>query len=269
MTASSLNASTNTENQQSATISPFSPFTGRITRNKVRMRLQPALDSTVLRELNKDDLFVIISENDDFYGIQAPMDIKAYVYRTFVLDNIVEGNHVNIRLEPSIDAPVIAQLSAYERVDGVISPINSKWLEINTPQSTQFYVSKDFVEKIGDPTLIETISKRRENINRLLESTYQISELELQKPYQQIQMEGIFQNLNKVISDKNNSSEQIDKARSMLTLIQDRYLHKKIAFLEENPKPLSSQNSKRRMIRRLPFQMKLMKIFSKIRSQLK
>lgn len=238
MTASSLHASAAVENNSSEYVEPFTPFTGRVTRNKVRMRLNPTLDSSVLRELNKDDLLVIVSEKDDFYGIQVPQDIKAFVYRTFVLDNVVEGNHVNIRLEPTLEAPVIAQLNSGERVDGVISPLNSKWLEINTPKSTQFYVSKDFIEKIGDSTLIETISKRRENVNRLLESTYQISELELQKPYQQIQLDGIFQNLNKIISDKNNSTEQIDKARSMLTLIQDKYLHKKIAFLEEKPKTI-------------------------------
>ncbi|MGK3946699.1 hypothetical protein ABK046_51100, partial [Streptomyces caeruleatus] len=80
-----------------------------------------------LRELNKDDLLVIVSEKDDFYGIQVPQDIKAFVYRTFVLDNVVEGNHVNIRLEPTLEAPVIAQLNSGERVDGVISPLNSKW----------------------------------------------------------------------------------------------------------------------------------------------
>jgi hypothetical protein len=236
--SSSLNASQNAENTSTTlaeTQISFSPFTGRITRNKVRMRLNPSLDSSVIRELNKDDLLVIVSENEDFYGIQAPNDIKAFVYRTFVLDNVVEGNHVNVRLEPTTDAPVIAQLNAGERIEGTISPINSKWLEITPPKATLFYVAKDFVEKIGDPTLIQTISKRRENINRLLESTCQISELELQKPYQEIQMSGIFQNLNKIISDKNNSSEQIDKARSLLTLIQDRYLHKKIAFLEEKP----------------------------------
>lgn len=231
-------ASATPEKTENSSVAPFTPFTGRIIRNKVRMRLNPSLDSAVLRELNKDDLLVVLSETEEFYGIKAPSDIKAFVYRTFILDNVVEGNHVNVRLEPTLDAPVIAQLNSGEHVDGIISPINNKWLEIATPKSTQFYVSKDFIEKIGDPTLIETISKRRENVNRLLESTYQISEVELQKPYQQIQMEGIFQNLNKIIADKNNSNEQIDKARSMLTQIQDRYLHKKIAFLEEKPKTI-------------------------------
>lgn len=220
---------------KSEVVETFHPFAGKVSKNKVRMRLQPSLDSAVLRELNKDDLLIILSETEDFYGIQAPADIRAYVYRTFVLDNVVEGNHVNVRLEPNLEAPVIVQLNSGDHVDGVISPINGKWLEITTPKSVQFYVAKDFVEKIGEPSLVETITRKRESINRLLESTYQISELELEKPFQQIQMDGIFQNLNKVISDKNNLSEQIEKARSMLTTIQDKYLQKKIAFLEEKP----------------------------------
>lgn len=215
--------------------SKFTPFTGKIIKNKVRMRLSPSLDSPVLRELNKDDLLVVVSEDEDFYAVQAPHDIKAYVYRTFVLDNVVEGNHVNIRLEPDLEAPVIVQLNSGDQVDGVISPINSKWLEIATPKTTRFYVAKDFIEKIGDPSLIATITKKRDSVNRLLESTYQISEIELEKPYQQIQMDGIFNNLNQIISDKNNLNDQIDKARTMLTAIQDKYLQKKIAFLEEKP----------------------------------
>jgi len=235
MTTVALNGSENHETTKNEYVAPFSPFAGKITRNKVRMRLKPSLDSVVLRELEKDNLLVIVSEDEDFYGIQAPTDIKAYVYRTFILDNVVEGNHVNVRLEPNVDAPVIMQLNAGETITGNISPLHSKWLEISIPKSTPFFVAKDFVEKIGEPSLVETITKRRENANLLLESTYQVAQVELQKPYQQIKMDGIFQNLNKIIADKNNLPEQIERAKAMLTTIQDKYLHKKIAFLEEKP----------------------------------
>lgn len=242
MTTAALNAE-NSETAKSEAVVPFAPFAGKITRNKVRMRLKPSLDSLVLRELEKDNLLVIVSEQEDFYAIQTPTDIKAYVHRSFVLDNIVEGNHVNVRLEPTVDAPIVMQLNAGDPVKGIISPLHSKWLEISVPKSTLFYVAKDFVEKIGEPSLVETISKRRENTNCLLESTFQISEVELQKPYQNIQMEGIFQNLNKIIADKNNLVEQIDRAKSMLTSIQDKYLHKKIAFLEEKPAAIAKFES--------------------------
>lgn len=230
-----LNANVTEIHETVGNSTSFSPFAAKVTKNKVRMRLQPALDSSVLRELNREDLVVVVSETEDFYGVEAPNGIKAYIYRTFVLDNTVEGTRVNVRLEPNLEAPVIAQLNSGDHVEGEISPINSKWLEIAPPTSTQFYVAKDFIEKIGDPSQVDIIFKRRESVNRLLDSSYQIAEIELEKTFQQIQMDGIFQNLNKIISDKNNLPEQVEKARSILTLLQDRYLQKKIAFLEEKP----------------------------------
>lgn len=223
------------EKNESTTQVPFTPFAGKITKNKVRMRLAPALESAILRELNKDDLLVVVAEDEDFYAVQPPLELKAYVYRTFVLDNVIEGNHVNVRLEPNLEAPVIIQLNSGDKVEGEISPLNSKWLEIATPITTKFYVSKDFIEKIGEPYLVQALTKKRESVNRLLESTHEISELELNKPFNQMQMDGIFQSLNNVISDKTNNLEQIDKAKSLLNAIQDKYLQKKIAFLEEKP----------------------------------
>ncbi|MGZ3733102.1 MAG: SH3 domain-containing protein, partial [Parachlamydiaceae bacterium] len=101
------------------------PFTGKITRNKVRMRLQPSLDALILRELSKDDLLSVVGESNEFYAILPPKDTKAYIFRTYVLDDIVEGSRVNVRLEPAIEAPVIAQLNSGDKVEGIISPLSS------------------------------------------------------------------------------------------------------------------------------------------------
>ncbi|MCB1112322.1 MAG: hypothetical protein KDK72_06685, partial [Chlamydiia bacterium] len=124
---------------------PFTAFTGKITRNKVRLRLQPNLDGHILRELKKGDMLVVIGEQDDYYAVQPTQDQKAYIFRTFVLDNTVEGNHVNVRLEPDVDAPIVAQLNTGDRVDGKVSPQNSKWLEITPPSSARYYISKEYV----------------------------------------------------------------------------------------------------------------------------
>jgi len=228
---------------KASTVSAFSPFTGKVTKNKVRMRLQPNLDSAILRELSRDDLLVVASETDDFYGVFAPTDIKAYVYRTFILDSVVEGTHVNVRLEPNLDAPVIAQLNAGEHVDGVICPINSKWLEIAPPKTTEFYVAKDFVEKIGGPELLNTIHKRRQAIDQLLGTSKDLSESELEKPYQNIQLNTVFSHLDQIIHDKNSTSGQIEKAKAMLALVQDEYLKKKIAFIKEKPEKVAHTQS--------------------------
>lgn len=211
---------------------PFQAFTGKISKNKVRLRLQPSLDSPILRELAHGDLLVVIDENDDFYAVQPPADIKAYVFRTFVLDNTIEGNHVNVRLEPDLESPVIAQLNSGDKINGIISPLNSKWFEIPPPATTRFFVAKEFVDNVGDPTMLGRIQKRRDEANRLLEASYSISQTELQKPFNMMNLEGVFANLNKIINQYSDLPEQMAKAKTLLNNLQESYVQKKIAYLE-------------------------------------
>lgn len=211
---------------------PFKAFTGKVTRNKVRLRLQPSLEGKILRELNKEDMLIVIGETDDFYIVKAPDDIKAYVFRTYVLDNLVEGKNVNVRLEPDLEAPIIGQLNHGDKIQGTISPLNSKWLEIATPESTKFYVCKEYIEKIGDPGLKAAIQKRRNEVNVLLNNTYQLSQDELKKPFQDIHLEPIVSNFNKVIAQYPEFSAQVARAKELLASTQDSYLQKKLAYLE-------------------------------------
>lgn len=211
---------------------PFKAFTGKITKNKVRLRLQPNLDGKIIREFNRDDMLIVVGASEDFYIVQPPQDLKAYVFRTFILDNTVEGNHVNVRLEPDTDSPVIAQLNSGEKVEGTISPLNSKWMEILPPISAKFYVCKEYVENIGSPSLMGNLVKRREEVNTLLNTTYQISQAELQKPYDQIRLDTVFENINRVSKQFADFPDQVTRAKELLSLIQDTYLQKKIAYLE-------------------------------------
>lgn len=164
----------------------FTPFTGKIIRNKVRLRLQPNLEGTIIRELDKGELLLVIGEDEDFYLVRPPQDIKAYVFRTYVLDNVVEGKHVNVRLYPELEAPVLGQLNQGETINGVISPLNSKWLEILPPQTAKFYVCKEFMEKIGSAEKLVDIQKRNKEVQSLFETSEEITRLELQKPFTEI-----------------------------------------------------------------------------------
>lgn len=224
---------------------PFNEFTGRVIKNKVRLRQSPALDSPILKELNNGDMVIVVGENDDFYAVQPPGNLKAYIYRTYVLDNVIEGNRVNIRLEPNVDAPVVAQLNAGTRVEGTISPANNKWLEIAMPDTAQFYVAKEYIEKIGDKSLMAVMEKRKEEVNRLLNSTYMVSQSEMQKSFPEINLSGAYENFNKVINNYKDFPEQVERARELLTMVQDNYLQKKVAYLEAKAKAANEDwNSK-------------------------
>lgn len=229
---------------EAPSLPPFKAFTGKINRNKVRMRLSSNLDSPIIKELNKGDMIVVIGETEDFYAIQPSSDIKGYIYRTLVLDNVVEGNHVNVRLEPNLDAPVIAQLNGGDRVEGKISPQNNKWMQIVPPKTTRFFVSRDFVEKIGDAHLLETITRRRQEATSLLNDTFELAQTELQKPYDEIQFEQVVGGFRKVIDQYNDFPEQVGQAKEYLTAAQEEYLKKKVAYLEAHHQNTSKLKDK-------------------------
>lgn len=218
----------------------FQAFTGKVNKSRVRLRQQPSLDSPILRELNQGDMLIVVGESDDFYAVQPPSDIKAYVFRTYILDNVVEGTRVNVRLEPDTEAPVIAQLASGERVNGVVSPLNNKWLEITPPPQARFYVAKNYIEKIGNASLMATIEKRREEVNNLLSATYQASQSEIQKDFSEINLDGIYSNFNKIISQYQDFPDQVARAKELVTWLQDSYLQKKLAYLES--KTQNTQN---------------------------
>jgi hypothetical protein len=212
--------------------SSFAPFTGKVTKNKVRLRLQPNFDGAVVRELSKDELLIARGETEDFYAIQPSPDMKAYVYRTYVLDNVIEGTKVNVRLKPDLDAPVIAQLNSGDRVNGFIDASNNKWLEISIPDSTYFYIAKEYLDKVGDAGLIARTEKRKEEVTRLLNTTNAVSTTEMQKPFDQINLDGIVANYKHIMLDYPDFPEIGNKAKDMLTALQEAYTQKKIYYLE-------------------------------------
>lgn len=218
--------------KQKPTPKTIEAFTGKITKDKVRLRTQPSVDAPILRTLSKEDMLIVVGESDDFYAVLPPPDAKAYVFRTYVLDNVIEGNKVNIRSEPSLDAPIIAQLHSGDRIQGTISSLNSKWMEITPPESTRFYVCKEFVEKAGDRNMMARIEKRRQEATTLLSSTYQAAQKESKKPYSESNIDEILKNYQKIIKDYADFPTQAARAKELSQQLQEEYLHKKLAYLE-------------------------------------
>ncbi len=212
---------------------PFSPFTGKVKGKKVRLRANADLESRVVKELNKNDLIVVCGEKGDFYAVEPPSGIKAYVFRSFVLDGVVEGNRVNVRLEPSLDAPIIGHLSSGDRIKGVISSLNNKWYEISPPSGTRFYVAKEFINSIGGPEVKTHLDKRRSAAEQLLDAATLLTQAEMKKSYREMDVERIKHNYQAVINDYTDFPELVDKAKEAFNGLQEEYTQRKIAYLEE------------------------------------
>jgi uncharacterized protein YgiM (DUF1202 family) len=237
---SDANVSTETLRQTQASAQTIQPFTGKVLKNKVRVRLQPSFEGPVLGELNKGDFVLTLGEVEDFYAIQPPEDARGYIFRTFVLDNVVEGNKVNVRLKPDLDAPIVAQLNSGDRIEGVISTANNKWLEIKLPNTARYYVSKDYIEKVGDAKMMGRQAQRKSDVYQLLHNTEVVSRNEMQKPFEQINLDAIKTNYTHIILDFPDFPDASAKAKTLLSALENEYAAKKMSYLETKATKVSS-----------------------------
>lgn len=242
---SSTHSQTNTAQVKATTnfkvAANIRPFTGKVVGKRVRMRLHPDVDSPIVKECKKDDLLLVVGEKNGFYIVQPPSDIKAYIFRSFILDGIVEGDHVNVRIAPDRDAPAIGHLSTGTRVNGRISELNNKWLEIVPPGSTNFFVAKEFIEYAGDANLKATYEQRLSALTQALDSINLFSQAEMHKPYDKIDFHKIESRYQEILQNYADFKEEVEIARKNLMQYQEKYLYKKIAFLEKRASQVGSQ----------------------------
>lgn len=224
-----------------AEFSNFKPFTGKILGNGVRMRLAPDVESPIVQEIAKGELVIVSGEKNDFYAIDAPSDLKVYIFRSFVLDNIVEGSRVNVRLAPELNAPVVGYMNTGDRVEGSISEKNHKWLEITPPKSVRFYIAREYIDKVGGPQLKSDRDKKKCELAKLMEAADLLGQSEMMKPFQEIDFERISDSYNTIARDYAEFPVQADKAKTKLMEIQEAYLQKKLAYLESKASRMSRE----------------------------
>jgi hypothetical protein len=219
--------------QNSKKAEQFKSFTGRVAANKVRVRARPDLEGHIVRQANKDDLFLVVGEEGDFYAIQPPQETKAYVFRSYVIDDVVEASRVNVRLEPHVDGPIIGQLQAGDKVKGQVCAVNHKWLEVAPPPSTRFYVSKEFIAHAGGPEFIATRERRKNQVEEMLSAAYLAAENECKKAYEEMSPQPIIDQFQSITRQFNDFPNAVAQAKEGLALFKETYINKKIAYLEE------------------------------------
>lgn len=210
----------------------FEPFAGKVVRSKVRLRTLPNRESTIVREIESGDMLAVVGEENDFYVVQPPRSIKGYVFRTFVLDKVVEGDKVNIRLQPDIDSAVIGRLKSGDKIEGVVSASNNKWLEIAIPSKVRFFVAKEYISKEGPVELVAKMESRYDEAMHKLNAVFHFARAEVQKSFEDISFDGISAKFEALLQEFGDLEDVSEKAREANALIEETYLQKKIAFLE-------------------------------------
>jgi uncharacterized protein YgiM (DUF1202 family) len=210
----------------------FSPFTGKVLGNKVRLRTGSDLDSYIIKQLNKGDLLLIVGDTDDFYAAQPQENIKAYIFRSYIIDNVVEADRVNIRLAPNTESSIIGKLKKGDKIEGDICDSNHKWMEIQIPRNVKFYVSKEYVENVGNPSYLAKMLLRKKEVGKLLTDAFFITTSECKKPFNEMSPQSAIDKFDTIIKNYSDFKEHSKQAKEGLSLLQDNYLQKKIAYLE-------------------------------------
>lgn len=193
------------------------------------MRLQPDLSSPVVDLLEEGSYLMVLNEQGDFYSVAPLSGKKAFIYRPYVLDGRVEGSHVNVRLEPDVDAPVVTQLNTGDSVQGEVCAANPRWLEINMPENVQFYVAKEYLENIGGPELVTQRQKRQEEVNGLLQSAYLAGQKLLSHSQESSDLEDIEAQFARIRADYPDFPEYGSRADAVYQVVQQLYLEQKLA----------------------------------------
>ncbi len=209
------------------------PFTGKVSSKGVRLRTSPDLDSHVLRELNQDDYLLIVGEVENFYAVQPNPNTPLYIFRSFVLDGVVEAQNVNVRMGPSLSDPIVARLQSGTTVHGKVCSSNAKWLEISPPENVHFYLAKDYVEKVGGPQIIHNLHAQKESLDELFVSLHIAINEQKQKNYEEMQIQEIERIIEKVRSEYPSFKSDIRKAEELFHGLKEHFLAKKVAFLEK------------------------------------
>ena len=226
---------------QAEKVSHFKAFTGKVVGNSVRLRLSSELDSPIIKELTKGDLLVVTGEKNEFYAVEPLQDMHAYIFRSLVLDGVIEGNRVNVRLLPDLESPIVGHLSAGDKVEGKICEKQPKWLEISVPNKTRFYVAKEYVDYAGGPELKAIRDRKKIELAKHMEKTESFTQLEMCKPFNEIEFEKVAHNYQLVSSEYKDFPESIEKAKTKLGEMQDLYLQKKLAYLESKANQISKE----------------------------
>ncbi|NGX45412.1 MAG: hypothetical protein K940chlam2_00564 [Chlamydiae bacterium] len=231
--------------RKSPTIKPaFSPFTGKIKGEKVRVRLQPDLDGHIVKELKEQDLVAVTDYEGDYWCITAPEGIHAYVFRSFILDDVVEGSRVNVRLEPDLEAPVIAHLNTGDPIEGEISPANKKWLEIDPPKQARFYIAKEFIQNVGGPEYKIQMEKRKIAVQSQIDQAQELVTAATRAPFEEINFDKLKESFQTVVNNYADFTDKVLLAKEGLVAVQELYLNKRIAYLEARASVASASMDK-------------------------
>lgn len=224
--------------------SPLTAFTGKVLGKSVRLRTEANIESHVVADLAKGDMIIVVGEAEDFYACQAPNGLKAHIFRIFVLDGVVEGKRVNVRLKPDLNSPIIGHMHTGDKIEkSVVSENNRKWLEIDPPKDSVFYVAKEFIENIGNKHVKTVYDKKKSEVVELFNQAELYSKSELNKFFEEIDFQRALAGYEAIVNDYNEFESYVTQSKERIASLKQDYLQKKLVYLETKTSKVNQANA--------------------------
>lgn len=149
-----------------------------VSAEKLYLREGPGLSYRILDTLEKNDKLKVLNRQEEWLYVETDGTkgwVASWLTQVAQKDDrkrvaIVQVDHLNIRLEPSIDAPVLGQLHTGEQA--VIHNAKNGWVQIQYQQLTG-WISSEFItiseektDETGSQTYKheETLEEKNENL---------------------------------------------------------------------------------------------------------
>lgn len=153
------------------------PKVGKVANvaNYLNVRSEPKMDASVMGKLKNGDEVVVLGKEGEFYKLQSPKQLDAWIATWMLLDNasgrsdVVSRDKVNVRGGPGMEHGMVCQLDKGDKVD-IVEVHKNKWAKISMPTKAVCWVSSKFIES-GEPLKIaQEREKRQSEASQLLEA---------------------------------------------------------------------------------------------------
>lgn len=118
----------------------------RVARTNVNLRAKPMLIVEVAGQVQAGAILNVKSSREDWIEVEVPHEIGVWVSRSYVKDDKITGNNVNIRAGPGMNFSVIGQLNEGESVE--IMESYGDWLKIAPKPQCSLWVHRSLVEPV-------------------------------------------------------------------------------------------------------------------------
>ena len=134
-----------------------------VTENEVHIRVDSTIQSDSLGFLSQGDLVEVVGEKFNWYRVVLPKETPCYVVSRLIEvlseEKIrISATNVNLRYQPSLEAPVIGKASKNE----IFSLIESsgEWLKIKNNSKAKGWVHKKFLKKQGPANNLASLEEK-------------------------------------------------------------------------------------------------------------